>query len=162
MLDPLHDDVERVAMPSEYGELVAAGAAAASWLVILVVYGPRLALQTVWILLIALPLGAWTILIRVRFSPSRLRVTIGPWSRGVDLNELESIRWKYTGGGRSQGTIFVRDRSGHRVPIYVGRFKRGEEWGPLLLHAAAASGATVDAIAREILEHRGRHPSAWL
>ena len=84
----------------------------------------------------------------------------------MDLNELESIRWKYTGGWRSQGTIFVRDQSGHRVPIYVGRFKRGDEWGPLLIGPAAASGATVDATARKswntgagILTH-GFNPAA--
>jgi len=150
----MHDATERVAMPAEYGELVAAGAGTASWLIILVHYGPRLALQTVFILAIALPLAAWTILIRLRFSRSRLRLTVGPWSRAVDLNQLESIRWKMTGGGRSQGTIFVRDRSGHQVPIYVGRFKRGEEWASLLLQAAATSGAMVDAETREILEHQ--------
>jgi len=152
-----HDDVERVARPARYDELVAAGAAAASWFAILALYGPRLAFQTVWILLlIALPLGAWTILIRLRYSPSRVRLTVGPWSRAVNLNELKSIHWRYTGGWRSRGTVFVRDRSGHHVPIYVGRFKGGEEWGPLLLHAAAASGATVDTRSREILEHHER------
>ncbi len=153
----LNDDEERVAMPARYDELVAAGAAAASWLAILGLYGLRLALQTVWILLlIALPLGAWTILIRLRYSRSRLRLTIGSWSRAVNLHELESIRWRYTGGWRSRGTIFVRDRSGHHVPIYVGRFKSGEDWGPLLLHAAATSGATVDTRSREILELHSR------
>jgi hypothetical protein len=156
------DNVELVATPARYDELVAAGAGVASWLAILLFAGPRLALETVWILVIALPLGAWTILIRLRFSPSRLRVALGPWSRAVNLSELESIHWRYTGGWRSQGTISVRDRSGHKVRIYVGRFKRGEEWGPLLLQAAAASGAKVDKRAREILEHRGRHPDAWL
>jgi hypothetical protein len=141
-------------MPAEYGELVAAGAGTATWLIILVHYGPRLALQTVFILAFALPLAAWTILIRLRFSRSRLRLTLGPWSRVVDLDQLESIRWKMTGGWRSQGTIFVRDRSGHQVPIYVGRFKRGEEWASLLLRAAAASGAMVNAETHEILENQ--------
>lgn len=68
----MHDDVEQVAMPARYGELVAAGAALASWLGILVFNGPRLALQTIWMLLIGLGLGAWTITIRLRFSRSRV------------------------------------------------------------------------------------------
>jgi hypothetical protein len=92
---------------------------------------------------------------RLRFSRTRLRTTFGPWSRDVDLNQLESIRWKdNTIGYGAQGTIFVRDRSGHRVPIEIGRFRRGEEWGPLLLEAAEACGATVDEPSREILEAR--------
>jgi hypothetical protein len=150
-----HDDVEQVARPARYDELVAAGAGTATWLGILVRGGPRFALETVFILAISLPLATWTVFIRLRFSRSQLRLTIGPWSRAANLNELESIRWKMAGGWRSEGTILVRDRSGHRVPIYVGRFKRRDEWGSLLLEAAAASGATVDATAREILEHRG-------
>jgi hypothetical protein len=150
----LNDAVERVATPAQYDELVAAGAGTATWLGILVHYGPRFALETVFILAICLPLAAWTILLRLRYGRSQLRMTIGPWSRAVDLRELESIRWKMTGGWRSEGTIFVRDRSGRQVPIYVGRFKRREEWGPLLLQAAAASGARVDGRSREILERQ--------
>jgi hypothetical protein len=155
----LQDDVERVAMPARYDELVAAGAGIATWLIILVHYGTRLALETVLILAISLPLAVWTISIRLRYKRSQLRVTIGPWSRAVNLNELQSVRWKLTGGWRSEGSIIVRDRSGHQVPIYVGRFKRREEWGPLLLKAAAASGATVDARSRQLLEYRGREPT---
>lgn len=161
MPDTRHDDVEQVAMPARYGELIAAGAALASWLGILVFNSPRLALQTIWILLIGLGLGAWTISIRLRFSRSRLRLTVGPWSRAVDLNALQSIRWKDTGlADPIHGTIYLRDRSGHKVPIYLCRFKRGEEWGPLLLRAAAASGATVDEPSREILEHAGKDATA--
>jgi hypothetical protein len=67
---------------------------------------------------------------------------------------LESIHWKENSvRAFAQGTIVLRDRSGHRVPVEVGRFKRGEEWGPLLLESAAASGAKVDHASREILEH---------
>jgi len=43
----LQDDVEQVAMPSEYGELVAACVGVASWLAILILSGPGLAFQTV-------------------------------------------------------------------------------------------------------------------
>jgi hypothetical protein len=153
--DALHDDVEQVATPARYGELLAAGAGGATWLAILVVNGPRLALQTVWLLVIALGLGAWITMRRLRFSRARLRSTLGPWSRDVDLNQLESIRWKdNTIGYGARGTVFVRDRAGHRVPVEIGRFKRGEEWGPLLLQAAAACGATVDEASSEILGAR--------
>jgi hypothetical protein len=90
---------------------------------------------------------------RLHFSRTRLGLTIGPWRRFVDLGALESVRWKMTGGWRSRGTILVRDRYGHRVPIYVGRFKRGGEWGPLLIEAAAANGVTIDKRVRSFLEH---------
>lgn len=157
--DAGHDDVEQVAAPARFGELVAAGAGVASWLAILVVNGPRLALQTVWLLVIALGLGAWATMRRLRFSRARLRTTFGPWSRSVDLNQLESIRWKdNTIGYGAQGTIFVRDSSGHRVPVEIGRFRRGKERGPLLLEAAAACGATVDEASREILEAGSARP----
>jgi len=156
MPNAVDDDVEQVAKPARYGELIAAGAAVVTWHVLLVQNGPRFGLQTTWILLIGLSLGAWTIMIRLRFSRSRLRLTVGPWSRAVDLNQLESIRWKDTGlADMINGTIYVRDRSGHKVPVYLCRFQRGKEWGPLLLQAAAASGATVDQRSREILEHGG-------
>jgi hypothetical protein len=56
-----------------------------------------------------------------------------------------------TGAWRSLGTIFVRDQHGGRVPIYVGRFSRIEEWGPLLLDAAERSHAPVDPHSRALL-----------
>ncbi|MGO9754929.1 MAG: hypothetical protein ACLP8S_29195 [Solirubrobacteraceae bacterium] len=59
-----------------------------------------------------------------------------------------------TGAGRSQGTIFVRDRRGGRVPIYVGRFNRVNEWGPLPLAAAERNGATLNTHARALLAHQ--------
>jgi hypothetical protein len=153
------DDVEQVAAPAQYLELVAAGAGAALWIGLLVSNGPLFALQAIWILLAALGVGAWTVLRRLRFSRSRLRVTLGPWSRAADLTQLESIHWKEGALLTSQGTIYVRDRSGHRVPIEVGRFRRGKEWGPLLLQAAAACKAEVDEPSRLILEHGGRVPN---
>lgn len=64
---------------------------------------------------------------------------------------LESVHWRMTGGWRSQGTIFVSDKHGSRVPIYVGRFTKSEEWGPLLLGAASRCDAEVDSHARRVL-----------
>lgn len=110
--------------------------------------GWEFGLKYSWILLIAVPLGAWTLLMRLRYRPDRLRMTVGPWRRAVDLNALDSITWKMTGTWRSQGMIFVKDRHGKRVPIYVGRFNRIEEWGPLLLDAAAATHRLIDTHAR--------------
>jgi hypothetical protein len=143
-------------MPAQYGELVAAVSGTAAWFYILATQGWRLAIETLWILAITLPLGTWTLLLRLRFSTTRLGLTVGPWRRYVDLDALESVHWKMTGGWRSRGTIIVRDRSGHRVPIYVGRFKREQEWGPLLLEAATASRAAVNAHARSLLEQPTR------
>jgi hypothetical protein len=156
-----HDDAEEVAAPGRYPELIAAGGGVATWIILLITNGPLFALKIIWLLLAALGVGAWASMRRLRFSPSRLRLTLGPWSRAVDLKDLQSIRWKGGTGPLSQGTIYVRDRSGHRVPIEVARFKRGQEWGPLLLQAAAANGATLDAKSREILQHRGRDPHGW-
>jgi len=157
--DATHDDVEQVAAPARYNELIAAAAGVATWIGVLILSGPQVAVPSTWLLLVAGGLGAWTLMRRVRFSRSRLRVTLGPWSREVDLRQLESIHWKEGSGPLSQGTIFVRDRSGHRVPIEIGRFRRGEEWGPLLLEAAVACGATVDEPSREILEARSARAS---
>jgi hypothetical protein len=108
-------------------------------------------LETACLLLIAVPLGAWTLLVRLRLDPGRLWMTVGPWRRSVDLHRLKSVRWKMTGGGRSQGTIFVTDATGARVPIYAGRYTRVEEWGLLLLAAASSCGALVDEHSRQVL-----------
>jgi hypothetical protein len=150
----LPDGLEQVATPARYTELIAAGAGVVLWIVLFITKGPVFGLESIWLLLIALGVGAWTTGRRLRFSPSRVRITFGPWSREVDLTQLESIRWKPT-AGVSEGFLVVRDRSGHRVPIELERFKRRQEWGRLLLDAAEASGATLDKTSREILqEHR--------
>jgi hypothetical protein len=146
---------ELVAKPTKFGELIPATLATGFWILWLVQQGIVFGLETSWILLITLPLGGWALLMRLRFGPEQLLMTVGPWRRGVDLGALESITWKMTGGWRSRGTIFVRDRLGGRVPIYVGRFTRIQEWGPLLLDAAARSGATVDSRSRHLLEGTG-------
>lgn len=84
-----HDNLEQAATPARYNELVAAFAGAATWLALLVTNGPLFGLQTLWLLLIAVGLGAWTLFRRLRFSRSSLRITLGPWSRVVDLTQLE-------------------------------------------------------------------------
>lgn len=103
------------------------------------------------ILAVGLGLGAWTLLMRLRFSADSLSMTVGPLRRTVDLSSLESVSWKMTGTWRSKGTIFVRDRHGQEVPIYVGRYSRSNDWGPLLLDAARRSGAHVDSRSEGIL-----------
>jgi hypothetical protein len=151
---------EEVATPKEYGELVPAVVGMLLWALILineitgrrfVKAAPGVALETVWIVVIAVPLAGWTLLMRLRWSSARLGMTVGPLKRYVDLGQLESIRWKKSGGWRSEGTIFVRDNTGHKVPIWVGRFRRMADWGAMLLGAADACGATVDAHSRAIL-----------
>ncbi len=146
---------ERVAGPTQFGELIPAAVGMAMWITTAAKEGWSVGLHTSWILLIALPLAGWTLLMRLRYSPARLERTIGPWRNKVDLTALQSIKWKMTGGWRSQGMIFVRDRHGGRVGIYVGRFTKADEWGPLLLDAAERSGADVDRHSRGILR---QHP----
>ena len=155
----LRREREQVARPSEFGEMPAAISGIAIWIYFLVAQGFTAAAEVSPLLLIGLILGAWTLLMRVRFDDATIAMTIGPWRRAADLGSLDSITWKMTGGWRSQGTIFVHDKQEHRVPIYVGRFKRVDEWSRVLLDAAARTGATVDASAREVLTRGGEMPS---
>jgi hypothetical protein len=78
---------ERVAKPTKFGELPAATAGVIIWLIVSFSEGPSVGLKYAWLLL----LGAWTLSMRLRYQPERLRMTIGPWRRGVDLTTLESI-----------------------------------------------------------------------
>jgi hypothetical protein len=149
-----------VAKPTKFGETPAAVSCCVIWLVCLFGEGPMAGLETAWLLLIAVPLGAWTLLMRLRLDTGRLWMTVGPWRRSVDLHRLTSVRWKMTGGGRSRGTIFVTDATRARVPIYVGRYTRLEEWGPLLLTAAASCGALVDEHSRHVLDGSGAGASS--
>jgi hypothetical protein len=146
---------ELVAKPTEFGPMLPATAGVVLWLIFLIGEGPIAGIETVWLLFIALPLGARTMLMRLRFGGGKLRLTVGPRRREVDLGALESVSWKMTGGWRSRGTIVVQDKHGGRVPIYVGRFTRKEAWGPLLLAAAKSSNARVDTHSRHLLEGAG-------
>jgi hypothetical protein len=142
---------ERVATPTKFGEVFTATVGVAIWAAIAIQQGLDVGLKYSWLLLTALALGAWALLMRLRYTSDRLAMTIGPWRRRVDLNSLDSISWKMTGAWRSQGTILVRDRNGGEVPIYVGRFNRENEWGPLLLDAANRCEAQVDHRSRQLL-----------
>ncbi len=135
--------------------MLPAMAGVAIWLYFLIGHGLTAGLETIWILLIAVPLGAWSLLMRLRFGGGALVFSVGPWRRRVDLATVESVSWTMTGGGLSRGTIFVRDRQGGRVPIYVGRYADIEDWGPLLLDAAGRSGAIIDRQSRYLLEGAG-------
>jgi len=143
---------EGVAGPTQFGEMVPVTVGVLIWLTILAKEGWDVGLHTAWILLIVVPLAAWTLLMRLRYTQTRFQRTVGPWRNEVDLTSLQSIKWKMTGGWRGKGMIFVRDEHGGRVGIYVGRFNRVGEWGPLLLRSAERSGATVDRHSRSILQ----------
>lgn len=142
----------QVAKPVKYGELPAALGSIGVWVYLAVTGDGTDALGGSPLLLLGLMLGGWTVLMRLRFGPQHLALVIGPWRRWVDLNALENVSWKMTGGWMSQGTLFVSDIHGHRVPIYVGRFTRADEWGRLLLSAADRVGAAVDPRARRLLD----------
>jgi len=150
---------ELVATPTQFGELVPAGAGVLGWLYVLIAHGTVAALETVWILPIVLPMAVWTLGMRLRYGPDRVSMSVGPWMRFVDLKALDRVSWTMTGGWRSQGTVFLSDKAGHKVPIYVGRFNHSEEWAPLILDAAANCNASVEKRAGSILERARRGQS---
>jgi hypothetical protein len=142
----------QVAGPTQFGELPLAIALVVAWPIVWITSGALVAAQTSWILLIALPLGGWTLLMRLRFDRDHIERTIGPFRQRVQLDVLASIEFKQTGTWRSQGMLFVADNRGHRVGIYIGRFSRAAEWSALLLAAAETTHASVQPRARGILQ----------
>jgi len=142
----------QVAGPTQFGELVPVIAIFVLWTLVWIRLGALLAAQTSWIFLIALPLGGWALLMRLRFDRDFIERTIGPFRQRVQLDALASIEFKQTGAWRSQGMLFVSDTRGHRVGIYVGRFSRAAEWSALLLAAAEAAQVSVQPRARGILQ----------
>lgn len=142
----------QVAGPTRYDELIPVIAIFVMWPIVWITSGALVAAQTSWIFLIVLPLGGWTLLIRLRFDRDFIERTIGPFRQRVQLDALASIEFKQTGAWRSQGMLFVSDTRGHRVGIYVGRFSRAAEWSALLLDAAEATHASVQPRARGILQ----------
>jgi hypothetical protein len=146
----------QVAGPTEFGELVPV---ITVW-VLLPIAWIRLGAEMVAgllpvlvpLLVIGLLLGGWALLMRLRFDRDHIERTIGPFRQRVRLDALASIKFKQTGGWRSQGMLFVSDTQGHKVGIYVGRFTRAAEWSALLLDAATATHASVQPQAHDILQ----------
>ena len=142
----------QVAGPTQFDELIPVIVVFVLWVITWITSGTLVAAQTSWIFLIGLPLGGWTLLMRLRFDRDFIERTIGPFRQRVQLDTLASIEFKQTGAWRSQGMLFVSDTQGHRVGIYVGRFSRAAEWSALLLAAAEAAQVSVQPRARGILQ----------
>ena len=142
----------QVAGPTQFGELVPVIVFFVLWLITWATSGALVAAQISWLFLLALPLGGWALLMRLRFDRDFIERTIGPFRQRVPLDALASIEFKQTGGWRSKGMLFVSDTQGHRVGIYVGRFSRAAEWSALLLNAAENTHAAVQPRARGILQ----------
>lgn len=150
-----------VGKPGRFSELVAVFAALALWLVMLIGGGPQVGLEGGWLPLIAVPLGVWTVGMRLRVTPTEVvrSFSVGPIGRrAADLQAVRRIHWKQTGSRFGGGTVFVEDGAGHVVPIYADRFTRIELWGPMLLAAAERSEARVDAHSRKLLSGQGSAP----
>jgi hypothetical protein len=133
-------------------EIPADAALVVVWVAIAFSEGLSVGLRYGWVLAIGLVHGTWVLRMRLQLRGRRLELPlVGPWRRAVDLDSLESIRWRHTGGPASKGTMLVRDRTGRRVPIYVGRFTGSEVWSKILLEAAERSGAMIDDHSRHLL-----------
>jgi hypothetical protein len=141
------------ARPTEFGELVPAIGMIVGWLIVLS-QSVSLAIVNAWLLVLGVLLVAWTVSMRLHYTQDQITVSLGPWRRSADLTKLVSVTWKKTGGGRSRGTIRVRDDAGRVVPIYIDRFDEREVWGPRILWAADKCNATVDAHSRAYLDGR--------
>lgn len=140
--------------PVRFNELVAVAVALALWLVMLIGGGSKVGLEGAWLPLFAVPLGVWTVGMRLRVTPEEVSRSfcVGPIGRrSADLHTLTRIHWKQTGSRFSGGAVIVEDGAGHVVPIYADRFTAIEQWGPMLLAAAARSGAQVDTHSRKLL-----------
>ena len=143
-----------IAKPIRFGELFAVGAGLILWTIMLVGGGSSIGLETAWLPALVLPLGIWTLGMRLRLTPDTVSrdFSVGRIGRRTaSLPRLESIEWRHTGRGASRGTMMVKDADGHCVPVYVGRFSEGSVWGPRLLAAADRAGARVDGESRHIL-----------
>ena len=142
----------QVAGPTRFDELVPVIALFVLWPIVWIRLGAQDAAAFLPFLFIALPLGGWVLLMRLRFDRDYIERTIGPFRQRVRLDALAGIEFKQTGTWRSQGMLFVSDTRGHRVGIYVGRFSRAAEWSALLLDAAETTHASVQPRARGILQ----------
>lgn len=144
-----------------FGTVPACIAGLAVWAAILVTEGLVEGLKYSWILAIPVYLGLPPLLAKLRIDGSVLRITvIGPWRQSVNLEALESVQWKHTGGPASRGSMFIRDRNGGKVRIGVGDFTGVDTWGPLILSWAEKCGASVDEASRRSLQGAGRRDRA--
>ena len=144
-----------------FGTVPACIAGLAVWAGILVIEGLIEGLKYAWILAIAAYLGLPPLLAKLRIDGSVLRMTvIGPWRQSVDLEALESVQWKHTGGPASRGSMFIRDHRGGKVRIGVGDFAGVDTWGPLILSSAEKCSAGVDDASRRALRGAGRRDRA--
>jgi hypothetical protein len=135
----------------------------ALWIVLLITNGPLFALEAVWLPLIALGVGAWATMRRLRFSRSGIRVILGPWSREVDLSQSERIRWKRGFGPLSQGSGFGLWAGRGRMAVGP-RVAAGHPMRPHVLYPSAANLARKTHkpglnLALPILDPWGKHQS---
>jgi len=158
-VNSISEPVVGMARPTFLGPLLPATVGAIIWFGILGTEGWVVGVKYSWLLVLAIGFALWIALPRLHYSPTRLELTIGPWKRAADLMDLKSIRWVMVRGAGNQGKILVSDRHGGLVSLYVGRFSKTEEWGPLLLSAAAQCNADVDRRARSILIQGARKGS---
>jgi hypothetical protein len=140
-----------------FGTVPACIALVAIWVVSWISDGPLGGLKYCWLLALAAPVGLPPLRARLRLDGSVLRKTvIGPWQQSVDLEALESVRWRHAGASASRGSMFVRDLRGRKVRIGVGDFTGVDTWGPLILSSATKCNAIVDDRSRQALEGAGR------
>ena len=135
----------QIAPPRHAGELPAVVAG----MVLCALLGNRLGLPEGLTLLAPglalLAVGVRAVTQRLAFSPDEIALVIGPWRRAVRLDHLASIDYRRTG---RTAVLRLVDRDGGRLRLDIGRFRRDDEWGALLLAAADHSAADVDPRAR--------------
>jgi hypothetical protein len=152
-------DAERVVRGGLSAPAVIFCGCMAVWLGFVVAKGFAAAFPLIGLALFGVGVLVWALLTRLRFSTTRLQVTLGVWRRHVDLDALESVQWRWNGAGSA--TVTVRDRWGHRVPINVTNFKPVEGWSQVLLDACTRSGARIDPTARHQLERLATDPTLF-
>ena len=148
----LAESGERTAGPTKFGEMLPATAGVVAWLAIVFQEGWTVGFKYSWLLLIALPLAAWTLLMRLRYGPERLSMTIGPWRRGVEPGALRAS----TGSRPAPGGAWGRSSCATGTEVacrstWTVHEARGVG-DHLLLESAERCGANVDGRSRAILD----------
>jgi hypothetical protein len=150
------DDVAR---PRSYGDLPAALSGAVVSAVVLIGQSGWARLGLALACLACAGWAAAVIAMRLHFSPSKIAVTVGPWTRTVSLTELSDVGYKRTG---YTAVITLKDRSGGRLSINVRRFKRDNEWSRLILDASIRAGVVLPKGAQASLEHADGESGGWV